>query len=75
MLDLVAQYERFIQNFRVLLYEQEENILRFKARMTFKDGSNLFIKEYIFEIDLGVTESTETSVADVLSFISQKMEG
>ena len=49
MLDLVARYERLIKDFHVLLYEQEENILRFKAKISFKDGSTLFIKEYVFE--------------------------
>lgn len=112
MLDLVARYQRFIQKFSILLYEQEGNILRLKVRMTFIDGSSLFIKEYVFEnkerkyafhwadssdalicrwdnaghwpnistyphhkhIDSEVIESTETSVADVLSFICKKIE-
>ena len=49
MLDLIAKYESFIKSFRVLLYEQEGKLLRFKAQLIFMDDSTLFIKEYIFE--------------------------
>jgi hypothetical protein len=31
MLDLIARYERFIKSFHVFLYEQEGEMLRFKA--------------------------------------------
>jgi hypothetical protein len=49
MLDLVARYEHFIKDFRVSLYEHEENIFRLKAKMIFTDGTTLSIKEYVFE--------------------------
>ena len=49
MLDLIARYERFIKSFRMSLYEQEGEMLRFKARLSFTNDSTLFIKEYVFE--------------------------
>ena len=49
MLDLIARYKRFIKSFHVSLYEQEGEILRFKAELTFTNDSKLFIKEYVFE--------------------------
>ena len=49
MLDLIARYERFIKSFHVFLYEQEGEMIRFKAQLTFTNDSNLFIKEYVFE--------------------------
>jgi len=49
MLDLIAKYERFIKSFHVFLYEQEGEMLRFKAQLTFTNNSDLFIKEYVFE--------------------------
>lgn len=49
MLDLIARYERLIKSFYVSLYEQEGEILRFKAQVTFTNDSKLFIKEYVFE--------------------------
>lgn len=49
MLDLITKHEDFIKSFHVLLYEQEEKLLRFKAQLIFIDDSKLFIKEYIFE--------------------------
>ena len=49
MLDLIARYERFIKSFHISLYEQEGEMLRFKAQLTFTNDSKLFIKEYLFE--------------------------
>ena len=49
MLDLIAKYERFIKSFHISLYEQEGEMLRFKAQLTFTNDSKLFIKEYVFE--------------------------
>ena len=49
MLDLIARYERFIKSFHISLYEQEGEMLRFKAQLTFTNDSKLFIKEYVFE--------------------------
>lgn len=49
MLDLIAKHKKFIKSFNVLLYEQEGEMLRFKAQLTFSDNSRLFIKEYIFK--------------------------
>ncbi|MDL1969078.1 MAG: hypothetical protein LWW97_11220 [Deltaproteobacteria bacterium] len=49
MLDLIARHERFIKSFHVSLYEQEGEMLRFKAQLTFTNKSKLFIKEYVFE--------------------------
>ncbi len=49
MLDLIARYERLIKSFQVSLYEQEGEMLRFKAQLTFTNDSKLFIKEYVFE--------------------------
>ena len=49
MLDLIDRYERFIKSFHILLYEQEGEMLRFKAQLTFTNDSKLFIKEYFFE--------------------------
>lgn len=49
MLDLIARHERFIKSFHVPLYEQEGEMLRFKAQLTFTNDSTLFIKEYVFE--------------------------
>jgi sugar lactone lactonase YvrE len=112
MLNLIARYERFIKSFQVSLYEQEGEMLRFKAQLTFTNDSKLFIKEYVFEnkerkyayhwADISgnlicrwdnanhwtgistsphhkhtgneVSESTETSVGDVLNIISEKLE-
>ena len=49
MLDLIARFKHVIKSFRVSLYEQEGEILRFKSQLTFTNDSNPFIKEYIFE--------------------------
>ena len=49
MLDLITGYRRVIRSFRVLEYEKEGEIFRFKAQLDFTDESKLFIKEYIFE--------------------------
>jgi len=49
MLDLIARYERFIKFFHISLYDQEGEMLRFKAELTFTNDSKLFIKEYVFE--------------------------
>ncbi len=49
MLDLIARYEHLIKSFHVSLYEQEGEMFRFKAQVTFTDDSTLFIKEYLFE--------------------------
>ncbi|MBW2663692.1 MAG: hypothetical protein JRD93_17360 [Deltaproteobacteria bacterium] len=43
MLDLIAKHERFIKSFHVFLYEQEGEMLRFKAQLTFTNNSDLFI--------------------------------
>jgi len=45
MLDLIEKYERFIKSFHISLYEQEGEMLRFKAQLTFTNDSKLFIKE------------------------------
>jgi len=111
MLDLIARYEQYIKLFRVFLYEQEGELFRFKAELRFKDGSRIFIKEYVFKgserkyayhwenqvgnlicrwdnashwpdistfphhkhLNGAVHESTETSLADVLNTITEKM--
>lgn len=49
MLDLLSAFERLIKSFRVFLHEQEGEMLRFKAQVTFINDSKLFIKEYVFE--------------------------
>lgn len=49
MLDLIARHKRFIKSFHVSLYEQEGELSRFKAQLTFINDSKLFIKEYVFE--------------------------
>ena len=49
MLDLISKYQDIIKSFHVLLYEQEGEDFRFKAQVTFRNGSKLFIKEYLFE--------------------------
>jgi len=49
MLDLIVRYKRFIKSFHVPLYEQEGEMFRFKAQLTFTNNSKLFIKEYVFE--------------------------
>lgn len=49
MLDLFANYQKVVKSFCVSLYEQEGGILRFKAEITFRNDSKLFIKEYVFE--------------------------
>lgn len=49
MLDLIVRHEQYIKSFQVLLYEKEGEIFRFKAEMTFKDESKIFIKEYVFK--------------------------
>lgn len=49
MLDLIARYEHFIKSFHIPLYEQEGEMLRLKAQLTFLNDSKLFIKEYVFE--------------------------
>lgn len=48
MLDLIARHSRFIQSFHVSLYEQEGGSFRFKAEVTFINGSKIHIKEYLF---------------------------
>lgn len=47
MLDLIARFKHVIKSFHISLHEQEGEILRFKAQLTFIDDSTLFIKEYI----------------------------
>ena len=49
MLDLFANYQNIVKSFCVSLYEQEGDILRFKAEITFRNDSKRFIKEYVFE--------------------------
>lgn len=49
MLDLIAKHARFIESFHVLLYEREGDSFRFRAEVTFKNKSKVFIKEYVFE--------------------------
>jgi len=49
MLDLIEKYERFFKSFHISLYEQEGEMLRFKAQLTFTNESKLFIKEYVFK--------------------------
>lgn len=49
MLDLITRFKHIIKSFHVSLHEQEGEILRFKAQLTFINDSNLFIKEYVFE--------------------------
>lgn len=49
MLDLVVKHEQYIKSFQVLLYEQESELVRFKAEVIFKDESKIFIKEYVFK--------------------------
>ena len=49
MLDVIGRHKHLIKSFHVLLYEQEGEIFRFKAQVTFTDDSNLYIKEYLFE--------------------------
>ena len=40
MLDIIARYKRLIKSFHVSLYEQEGEMLRFKAQVTFGLGPN-----------------------------------
>ena len=49
MLDLIARHKRFIKSFHVSLYEQEGEMFRFNAQLTFTNDSKLFIKEYVLE--------------------------
>lgn len=49
MLNLIDRFKHVIKSFHVFLYEQEGEILRFKAELTLTDDSKLFIKEYVFE--------------------------
>lgn len=49
MLNLFASYQKVVKSFCISLYEQEGDILRFKAEITFTNDSKLFIKEYLFE--------------------------
>ncbi len=49
MLDLIAGYKGLIKSFHVYQYEQEGEIVRFKAELTFTDKSKLVVKEYVFE--------------------------
>jgi hypothetical protein len=49
MLDLVTRHKKHIKSFQVLLYEQEGDLFRFKAKLQLKDDSKIFIKEYVFE--------------------------
>ena len=49
MLDLISKYQDLIKSFHILLHEQEGEVFRFKAQVTFKNDSKLFIKEYLFE--------------------------
>ena len=49
MLDLLIRFKPVIKSYHISLYEQEGEILRFKAQLTFINDSKLFIKEYLFE--------------------------
>ena len=49
MLDLIEDYKHLIKSFHVFQYEQEGEIFRLKAQLTFTDDSKLFIKEYVVE--------------------------
>ena len=49
MLDLIIRFKHVIKSYHISLYEQEGEILRFKAQLTFINDSKLFIKEYLFE--------------------------
>lgn len=59
MLDLITKHESFIKSFHVLLYEQEEKLLRFKAQLIFIDDSKLFIKEYMVSLLIFVAEHSK----------------
>src|SRR3990172_204979 len=49
LLDLIVRFKHVIKSFHISMYEQEGEILRFKAQLTFINDSKLFIKEYLFE--------------------------
>lgn len=48
MLSAIRKHQAIIEKWRVDAYERETDIFRFKARIDFKDGSLLRIKEYQF---------------------------
>ena len=49
MLDLVARNKDLVKGFRVQTFDQEGELLRFKAELTLLDESKIFIKEFVFE--------------------------
>ncbi|MFZ2419420.1 MAG: DUF6516 family protein [Smithellaceae bacterium] len=48
MLNAIRKHHAIIAKWMVDVYEREANIFRFKARIVFKNGSLLRIKEYRF---------------------------
>lgn len=46
--DIVDKYASIITDYEVITWESEPTSSRFKARITFIDGSSLLVKDYLF---------------------------
>lgn len=46
--EIIVRYASIIADYKVITWEIEPTSSRFKARITFLDGSSLLIKDYLF---------------------------